>query len=129
MSTFRRMWKTYLILLLTLFLTSRAFGQFPWQTPVKRDPAEIKHIVGPMGEREPSRDLNIVWVWGIDKLHKKETHEYAWVMDRYVNVLLPQVPRVTVVPSMYFPKKELWEKADLVVFSDHSAAGHGLDDE
>ena len=83
---------------------------------MKRDPAEIKRIVGPIGGREPSRDLNIVWVWGIDKLHEKETHEYAWVMDRYVNVLLPQVPRVTVVPSMYFPKKELWEKADLVVF-------------
>ena len=30
--------------------------------------------------------------------------------------LLPTVPRVTVTPSMYFPKKELWEKADLVVF-------------
>ena len=83
---------------------------------MKRDPAEVKRIVGPIGQREPSRDLNIVWVWGIDKLHEKETHEYAWVMDRYVNVLLPQVPRVTVVPSMYFPKKELWEKADLVVF-------------
>jgi type 1 glutamine amidotransferase len=83
---------------------------------VKRDPAEVKRIVGPQGQREPSRDLHIVWVWGIDKLHEKETHEYAWVMDRYVNQLLPQVPRVTVTPSMYFPKKELWEKADLVVF-------------
>jgi type 1 glutamine amidotransferase len=83
---------------------------------VERDPAEIKRIVGPVGAREPSRDLNIVWVWGIDKLHAKETHEYAWVMDRSVNVLLPQVPRVTVVPSMWFPQKELWEKADLVVF-------------
>jgi hypothetical protein len=83
---------------------------------VKRDPAVIGRIVGPIRQREPSRDLNIVWVWGIDKLHAKETHEYAWVMDRYVNVLLPRVPRVTVVPAMWFPKKELWEKADLVVF-------------
>ena len=83
---------------------------------MKRDPAEIDRIVGSIGQREPSRDLNIVWVWGVDKLHEKETHEYAWVMDRYMNALLPQVPRVTVVPSMYFPKKELWEKADLVVF-------------
>ena len=116
MITFRPMKQTCLFLLLALFATSQARGQFPWQTPVKRDPAEVKRIVGPLGEREPSRDLNIVWVWGIDKLHEKETHEYAWVMDRYVNVLLPQVPRVTVVTSMYFPKKELWEKADLVVF-------------
>lgn len=116
MSAIRTMWKTCLMVLPALLLTSQAFGQFPWQKPVKRDPAEVKRIVGPIGEREPSRDLNIVWVWGIDKLHEKETHEYAWVMDRYVNVLLPRVPRVTVVSSMYFPKKELWENADLVVF-------------
>ena len=116
MSNFCTIWRTRLIVLLPLLLASPTFGQFPWQTPVKRDPADVKRIVGPMGQREPSRDLNIVWVWGIDKLHEKETHEYAWVMDRYVNVLLPQVPRVTVTPSMYFPKKELWEKADLVVF-------------
>ena len=116
MPGFRTMKHAYLIVFLTLLATSQARGQFPWQEPVARDPAEVKQIVGPIGQREPSRDLNIVWVWGIDKLHAKETHEYAWVMDRYVNVLLPQVPRVTVVPSMYFPKKELWEKADLVVF-------------
>lgn len=102
------------MLLLTVSSTSSA--QFPWQKPVERDPAEIRRIVGPAGAREPSRELNIVWVWGIDKLHAKETHEYAWVLDRYVNVLLPQVPRVTVVPAMYFPNKEQWEKADLVIF-------------
>ena len=104
------------IVVLLLTISSRSSAQFAWQKPVKRDPAEVKRILGPMGAREPSRHLNIVWVWGIDKLHAKETHEYAWVMDRYVNVLLPKVPRVTVVRSMYFPKKELWEKADLVVF-------------
>jgi len=103
-----------LAILLTLCSTSRA--QFPWQKPVKRDPAQVKRIVGPIGQREPSRDLTIVWVWGIDKLHEKGTHEYAWVMDRYVNELLPQVPRVTVIPAMWFPTKELWENADLVVF-------------
>jgi len=53
---------------------------------------------------------------GIDKFHAKGTHEYAWVMDLFANHLLPQVPRVTVIPSMYFPEKELWEKADLMVF-------------
>jgi len=97
-------------------MPSTSIAQFPWQKPVERDPEDVRRIVGPLGNREPSRDLNIVWVWGIDKLHAKETHEYAWVMDRYVNGLLPQVPRVTVVPAMYFPKKEQWEKADLVVF-------------
>jgi len=109
-------YRTTCIAVLLLTVSSTCSAQFPWQKPVKRDPAEVKRIVGPMGKREPSRDLTIVWVWGIDKLHAKETHEYAWVMDRYVNTLLPQVPRVTVIPSMYFPRKELWEKADLVVF-------------
>ena len=65
MFTFRAMSQTYLIVLLTLFVTGQARGQFPWQTPVKRDPAEIRRIVGPTGQQEPSRDLNIVWVWGI----------------------------------------------------------------
>lgn len=116
MVTFRTILHIGPFVLLTLVLAGQARGQFPWQTPVKRDPAEVKRIVGPQGQREPSRDLHIVWVWGIDKLHEKETHEYAWVMDRYVNQLLPQIPRVTVTPSMYFPKEELWEKADLVVF-------------
>jgi hypothetical protein len=109
-------YRTACIFLLLPAISSTTIAQFPWQKPVKRDPAEIKRIVGPIEKREPSRDLNIVWVWGIDKLHEKETHEYAWVMDRYVNTLLPKVPRVTVVASMYFPKKELWEKSDLVVF-------------
>lgn len=107
--------KAYIVMIL-LVVSSTSIAQFPWQKPLKRDPGQIKRIVGPIEKREPSRDLNIVWVWGIDKLHEKETHEYAWVMDRYVNTLLPQVPRVTVVASMYFPKKELWETADLVVF-------------
>ena len=89
---------------------------FPWQKPVKRDPAEIERIVGPLGKREPSRDLNIVWLWcADDNYHTKETHEYAKVMDRYVNALLPRVPRVTAVSAKNFPTKEQWEKADLVV--------------
>ncbi len=91
-------------------------AQFPWQKPVPRDMKAVARILGPATRREPTRDLTIVWVWGIDKLHAKGTHEYAWVMDRYVNDLLPRVPRVTAVPSMYFPKKDLWERADLVVF-------------
>lgn len=99
-----------------LAMSFPASAQFPWQKPVPRSEEEVAKIVGPVTQKEPSRDLTIVWVWGIDKLHEKGTHEYAWVMDRYVNQLLPQVPRVTVIPSMYFPKKELWERADLVVF-------------
>ena len=116
MFTFRAMSRRFLIVFLAIFAAGQAHGQFSWQTAAERDPAEVERIVGPIGEREPSRDLNIVWVWGIDKLHGTGFHEYAWVLDRYVNDLLPQVPRVTVTPCMYFPPKELWEKADLVVF-------------
>ena len=116
------------VLLLTVCSTSRA--QFAWQKPVPRDMNQVAKIVGPITQKQPSRDLNIVWVWGIDKLHAKETHEYAWVMDRYVNTLLPRVPRVTVTASMYFPKKALWEKADLVVFYlwPHKRWDYGLID-
>ena len=109
-------YRTTCIIVLLLAISSTSSAQFPWQKPLPRSKEAVAKILGPITDKEPSRELNIVWVWGIDKLHEKETHEYAWVMDRYVNVLLPRVPRVTVVTSMYFPEKELWEKADLVVF-------------
>jgi type 1 glutamine amidotransferase len=99
-----------------LAISSTSSAQFPWQKPPARNKEAIAKILGPITGKEPSRDLNIVWVWGIDKLHEKETHEYAWVMDRYVNQLLPSVPRVTVAASMDFPEEKLWEEADLVVF-------------
>ncbi|MBC8217968.1 MAG: ThuA domain-containing protein [Planctomycetes bacterium] len=105
-----------LITMLVLSIPSACAAQFPWQKPVQRSKEAVAKILGPVTQREPSRDLTIVWVWGVDKLHEKGTHEYAWVMDDYVNTLLPHVPRVTAIGSMYFPKKELWEKADLVVF-------------
>lgn len=117
MFAFRTLSRMFPIVFLALFASSQASGQHSsWQKPLERDPAEVQRIMGPIGEKEPSRDLNIVWVWGMDKLHEKETHEYGWVMDRYVFELLPNVPRVTVTPSYYFPKQELWDKADLVVF-------------
>jgi hypothetical protein len=49
----------------------------------------------------PGRSLSrLLDVWGIDKLRERETHEYAWVMDRYVNVLLSPVQRVTVAEGI-----------------------------
>lgn len=89
---------------------------FDWQKPLVRDQAEVERIVGPQQQREPSRDLNIVWVWGVDKDHKAEFHAYDWVMDLFVNKLLPNVPRVTAVQTMHFPTEEQWAGADLVVF-------------
>ncbi|MBL7133095.1 MAG: ThuA domain-containing protein [Phycisphaerae bacterium] len=109
-------YRTACIVVLVLAISSTAISQFAWQKPAPRSKEAIAKILGPTTKKAPSRDLNIVWVWGIDKLHAKETHEYAWVMHRYANELLPKVPRVTVTPAMFFPKKEQWEKADLVVF-------------
>jgi len=108
--------RTTFISILLLAVVWTANAQFPWQKPPDRSKESVEKILGPITKQEPSRDLNIVWVWGIDKLHAKETHEYAWVMDRYVNQLLPKVPRVTATSAMWFPSQEQWEKADLVVF-------------
>ncbi len=108
--------RRFFTVILALFATQLAYCQHPWQRPPNRNPADIERIVGPIVERQPSRDLNIVWVWGVDKNHDRGGHEYGWVMDRFVNTLLPQVPRVTAVSAMYFPTKEQWKKADLVVF-------------
>lgn len=91
-------------------------AQHPWQKPIKRDSAAIEKIMGPSSISKPSRDLKIVWVWGVDKNHDRGAHEYGWVMDRFVNTLLPQVPRVTAERAMYFPSDEQWATADLIVF-------------
>ena len=91
-------------------------AQHPWQTKPDRDADKISRIIGPVGDAEPSRDLKIVWVWGVDKNHNRGAHEYGWVMDRFVNTLFPQVPRVAAESVMYFPTDEQWEKADLIVF-------------
>ncbi len=116
MFTSYAMKRRFPLLLLALFTVQLAHGQHPWQEPLKRDPAEIARILGPVTEGGPSRDLNIVWVWGVDKNHDRGGHEYGWVMDRFVNTLLPEVPRVTAEYAMYFPTEEQWAKADLIVF-------------
>lgn len=112
----RRLRRAAVLTLLLLAVPWAANAQFPWQKPPSRSREAIEKILGPIRPQAPSRDLHIVWVWGIDKLHAKETHEYAWVMDRYVNQLLPTVPRVTATHAMWFPSREQWEQADLVVF-------------
>jgi len=72
--------------MLLLSASSICNAQFPWQKPVPRSQEAVARILGPVTQEEPSRDLTIVWVWGVDKLHEKGTHEYAWVMDDYVNL-------------------------------------------
>ena len=45
-----------------MYVTARSFTCIMW--PSDNHPSE-KLAVGPIAEREPSRDLNAVWVWGI----------------------------------------------------------------
>jgi len=101
------------VLLLTIASTSSA--QFPWQKPPPRSNKAVADILGPTTEKEPSRDLNVVWVWGIDRTHAEGTHEFVKAKDLFVG-LLKAVPRVTVDTARLFPAKSQWEKADLVVF-------------
>ena len=108
---------TVLMFALTVTLSSNA--QHEWQSPPSRDVESVERILrATSGPDAPalSRQRNIVWVWGVDKNHERGAHEYGWVMDRYVNTLLPQVPGVNAERAMYFPTPEQWETADLVVF-------------
>jgi len=134
----QKMKGSFLGLCLALLLTTPSFAQrvapliLPWQKPQQRDPAEIERIMGPIEQQEPSRDLNILWVWGIDQFHDqwRDAHEYVWAMDRFCYDLLPHVPRVTITPVYYWPMQEQWDKADLVVFylMPHGDGATGFDD-
>ncbi len=123
MFAFRTISRSIAVGLLALLAASQAYSQrsqliLPWQSDQERDPAEVKRIMGKIEQKEPSRDLNILWVWGIDQFHDghKWSHEYSWAMDRYCYDLLPHVPRVTITPVYYWPSEKQWEEADLIVF-------------
>ena len=107
-------------LFLILCISGVVNAQHIWQKPILRSRTDVEKIMGPIRQKEPSRDLNIVWVWGVDFDHERGYHEHDWVMDLYVNKLLSKVPRVTATHIMYFPSKKQWEKADLVVFYHHA---------
>ena len=123
---------------LTAFIAATAAAQgvapliLPWQSPQERDAASVKRIIGPVEQTEPSRDLNILWVWGIDQFHDqwRDAHEYVWAMDRFCYDLLPHVPRVTITPVYYWPTDEQWDTADLAVFylMPHGDGATGFDD-
>jgi len=58
-------------------------AQHEWQKPKPLIPkADLEKIVGPLTEREPSKEINIVWVWGYDKHHRPGAHDYLRVRDR-----------------------------------------------
>ena len=117
LETFRNGIKMKNVLAAALFLSFLSVGlaQHPWQRPVLRDRAEVQRIMGSVEGTHPSRDLHIVWVWGVDKNHAPGFHEYVKVRDLFSG-LLGGTPRVTVENAEHFPSKSQWEKADLVVF-------------
>lgn len=103
------------LLLLLLLLPIPSLAQHPWQRPISRDAAEVTRILGPATQKEPSRNLHIVWVWGKDKNHAPGFHEYIKAKDLFKG-LLQTVPRVTVDEAEHFPSQRQWKNADLVVF-------------
>ena len=115
--TFKKLTAT---LLLTLLLTTTAHAQHQWQEPIERSMAEVGRILGPIQHADLSRDLNIVWVWGVDYDHERGFHEYDWVMNLFVNKIFAEAPNIHVTPRMYFPTDEEWAKADLVIFYHHA---------
>jgi len=108
------------VFVILLFSSVIVNAQHEWQEPVQRSRADVDRIVGPIEKTELSRDITIVWVWGVDFDHERGYHEYDWVMDLYVNKLLKKIPKITSIHVMYFPTIEVWEKADLVVFYHHA---------
>ncbi len=101
--------------LLWLCFANVAMAQHPWQKSPKRSRESVERILGEIEPTEPSRDLHIVWVWGVDRNHAPGFHEYELVRDLFVD-LLGNVPRVSVTTAEQFPSPEQWRQADLVVF-------------
>lgn len=102
-----------------LLASSMSHAQHDWQKPkpmIRKD--ALEKIIGPLKEKEPSRELNILWVWGYDKHHSPGAHDYLRVRDLMTG-LLKKVPRVTVDTAYQFPSKEQFKKADLLVMYLH----------
>ena len=107
------------ILILILLGSSVCLGQHEWQKPkplVSR--SHLKSIIGPVSTTAPSKELNIVWVWGYDKPHKPGNHDYLRIRDLMTG-LLNRVPKVTVETAYNFPSKEQFDRADLVAMYLH----------
>ena len=104
----------------SLLLAAFCGAQHEWQAPkplVTR--ASLEEIIGPQrDDATPSRDLNIVWVWGYDGAHRPGAHDYLRVRDLMVG-LLAKVPRVTAETAYLFPTEEQLDRADLVAMYLH----------
>ncbi len=103
----------------SFWVAVQVFSQHPWQQPKPLFPKEkVEAIIGPIETETPSRDLNIVWVYGYDNDHEPGNHDYVRIKDTFVN-LLQDVPRVKVEEAFFFPTQTQFETADLLVMYLH----------
>jgi hypothetical protein len=106
-------------LILLLLVSSVSYAQHEWQKPKPLIEKGVRDkIIGPLTTDEPSRELNIVWVWGYDGGHRPGAHDYLRVRDLMTG-MLKRVPKVTVDTAYLFPSNAQFAKADLVAMYLH----------
>ncbi|MGK0189665.1 MAG: type 1 glutamine amidotransferase [Verrucomicrobiales bacterium] len=106
-------------LILLLLAHSVIHAQHEWQKPKPLIPKDrLDKIIGTLTTMEPSKPLNIVWVWGYDGGHRPGAHDYLRVRDLMTG-MLKKVPTVTVDTVYLFPSKAQFAEADLVAMYLH----------
>ena len=96
-----------------------SFAQHEWQKPKPlKAKLDIEKIVGEMSTTMPSKELQILWVWGYDRNHRPGAHDYLRVRDLMCG-LLRKVPKVTVTEVYHFPTTKQLEEADLMAMYLH----------
>jgi type 1 glutamine amidotransferase len=94
-------------------------GQHLYQEPKPlQEKLRLEKIIGPVDSNAAVDELNIIWVYGYDKHHIPGAHDYVKVKDLMTS-LLSNVEGVEVEEAFYFPDKEQFEKADLIVMYLH----------
>tara|TARA_R110002074_G_scaffold401671_1_gene600797 strand:- start:12054 stop:12995 length:942 start_codon:yes stop_codon:yes gene_type:complete len=106
-------------ILCMMFATCGVLGQHLYQQPkplIKK--SDLDPIIGTIPTQEPSRELNIVWVYGYDEHHIAGAHDYVKVKNLMVG-LLSETSKVNVEEAFGFPTEEQLRKADLLVMYLH----------
>ena len=110
---------TLITLFFLLLFPDQLTAQHTWQKPKPLKPKqEITKIIGDISQIQPSRPLQILWVWGYDSGHKPGSHDYLRVRDLMTR-LLEKVPGVKVESVFHFPTQKQFDQADLVVLYLH----------
>lgn len=114
------------LLLVFLSLSFYLEAQHLWQKPkAPISQTYLSKLIGPIETTEPSREINILWLYGYDKHHIPGAHDYVKVKD-LMTKLLKSVPKVTLDEAYQFPSDAQLSSADLIVMYLHFEA---LDDQ